>query len=79
MVDVANEEGKAPELDGLIPRAIDYLFNSLAQLNARVAVRASFLEVYNERVFDLLNPSDQSLPLRWGSNVYFVQVRSLCQ
>jgi hypothetical protein len=31
----------------------------------RFTVRASYLEIYNEQVRDLLNPGNGSLPVRW--------------
>eukprot|EP00397_Hematodinium_sp_SG-2012_P019601 GEMP01020147.1.p1 GENE.GEMP01020147.1~~GEMP01020147.1.p1 ORF type:complete len:536 (+),score=126.00 GEMP01020147.1:91-1698(+) len=40
---------------GLIPRAIESLFDSLP--SGHVTVRLSFLQIYNERIFDLFNPS----------------------
>ena len=45
---------------GVIPRAVGDLFE---QLPASTTARVSYLEVYNERVFDLLGP-DRSKPLK---------------
>ncbi|RLV89247.1 hypothetical protein DV515_00014984 [Chloebia gouldiae] len=43
---------------GIIPRAIQQIFKSAAEfLNIMVAVRISYLEIYNEALFDLLAPA----------------------
>lgn len=46
----------------------------------KFTIRASYLEIYNEQVKDLLNVSKSSLPVRWSSrdgffveNLYIVQ------
>jgi hypothetical protein len=39
---------------GLIPRAISYLFPLLSGAPTKFNVYASFLQIYNEKVFDLL-------------------------
>ncbi|KAF5401539.1 Kinesin motor domain protein [Paragonimus heterotremus] len=39
---------------GIIPRALSHLFENLEQTGADFSVRVSFLEVYNEELFDLL-------------------------
>ncbi|KAF6773892.1 hypothetical protein AHF37_07226 [Paragonimus kellicotti] len=39
---------------GIIPRALGHLFENLEQTGADFSVRVSFLEVYNEELFDLL-------------------------
>jgi hypothetical protein len=70
------ENGLAPS-DGLVPRALTHMY---ARVRARAAasgesvvVRASYCEVYNEHVYDLLVPGD-ALPVRWTqSQGFFVQ------
>ncbi|XP_023777842.1 kinesin-like protein KIF9 isoform X3 [Cyanistes caeruleus] len=43
---------------GIIPRAIQQIFKSAAEfLNILVSVRISYLEIYNESLFDLLAPA----------------------
>ncbi|XP_066169205.1 kinesin-like protein KIF9 [Sylvia atricapilla] len=43
---------------GIIPRAIQQVFKSAAEfLNILVTVRISYLEIYNENLFDLLAPA----------------------
>lgn len=54
---------------GLIPRALNYLYTLVAQLHdPSIRIRASFLEIYNEHVKDLLNGGSSSLPVRWSTD-----------
>ena len=47
---------RGSEVDGLIPRAGQYLFERMAAMTDRTfKLRATFLEIYNEQVYDLLN------------------------
>ena len=53
--------GGSAGVDGLIPRAIDYLYtraqeHSATDPNVTYSLRGSFYEIYNEQVHDLLNP-----------------------
>lgn len=56
-----------PEEKGLIPRVIDYLFglaseqSQISQGKIRFNVRCSYLEIYNEQILDLLNPTNNNL------------------
>eukprot|EP00742_Colponemidia_sp_Colp-10_P004246 GILJ01004530.1.p1 GENE.GILJ01004530.1~~GILJ01004530.1.p1 ORF type:complete len:795 (-),score=178.48 GILJ01004530.1:126-2510(-) len=57
-------EGKdsPPELKGVIPRAFDHIFDAIqTTTNKQFLVRASFLEIYNEEIRDLLakNPKNK--------------------
>jgi kinesin family protein 3/17 len=51
-------EGKpGPATQGIIPNAFDYIFSWINDTShVRCLVRASFLEIYNEEVRDLLSP-----------------------
>ncbi|XP_014468318.1 PREDICTED: bipolar kinesin KRP-130-like isoform X2 [Dinoponera quadriceps] len=50
---------------GIIPRALSHLFDELRLLEAQeFTVRVSFLELYNEELFDLLSPSDDASKIR---------------
>jgi len=54
---------------GLIPRALGTLFAAIAQWThegrlSACSVRASYLELYNEQLNDLLNPTSTNLQLR---------------
>ncbi|VDP91420.1 unnamed protein product [Echinostoma caproni] len=42
-------------LVGIIPRALSHLFDTLEKTGSDFSVRVSFLEVYNEELFDLLS------------------------
>lgn len=46
-----------PELRGIIPNAFDHIFSYIKQAGAstQFLVRASYLEIYNEEIRDLLN------------------------
>lgn len=62
------------ELPGLVPRSIHYMYEAISKrptLDYRI--KASFLEVYNEKVKDLLNPSNayDTLPVRWSGKKGF--------
>ncbi|XP_073985054.1 kinesin-like protein KIF12 isoform X2 [Rhodnius prolixus] len=63
---------------GLIFRAFLYLFKVLQdKSNVNFILKASFLEIYNEKVIDLLNPGSARKPLavRWSkkSGRFFVE------
>ncbi|OAD59060.1 hypothetical protein WN48_09369 [Eufriesea mexicana] len=50
---------------GVIPRALSHLFDELRVLGVQeYSVRASFLELYNEELFDLLSPNDDATKIR---------------
>ncbi|XP_067628930.1 kinesin-like protein KIF12 isoform X2 [Eurosta solidaginis] len=63
---------------GLIFRSFLYLFRLIkSRKNINYVLKASFLEIYNERVIDLLNPGSARKPLavRWSkkSGGFFVE------
>lgn len=51
-------------LSGIIPRSLSHLFDELRLINAEYTVRVSFLELYNEEIFDLLSPPDDTTKLK---------------
>lgn len=63
-------KGNAQGLDtvGVIPRAVRYLFSRIASdsntSSTTTRVEASFCEIYNENLYDLLNLSGEPLQLR---------------
>ena len=58
------ERASLLEQDGIVPRAVHYLFDRLRALGKDARVRASYAEIYNEHVYDLLNVQDKALPVR---------------
>ncbi|CAE7774929.1 Kif17 [Symbiodinium sp. KB8] len=63
------QEKAAPELDGIIPRLNTELFEQLEAAKAKepdkqFMILVSYLEIYNEVIKDLLNPSDKKLQVR---------------
>ena len=57
-----------PPVVGIVQFAFAYLFEQIDNRKNSVTytVTASFLEVYNEHVHDLLNPTPKSLQVRWN-------------
>lgn len=51
-------------LAGIIPRALSQLFDELRISNTEHTVRVSYLELYNEELFDLLSSSEDNSKLR---------------
>lgn len=63
---------------GLILRSFVYLFKILQERSDfNFIIKASFLEIYNEKIIDLLNPgnSRKSLAVRWSKKTrgFFVE------
>eukprot|EP00741_Cyanophora_paradoxa_P013318 tig00020684_g12861.t1 len=57
---------KGDETAGLIPRSIRYLFKHINNRpSVRYTVRAAYIEIANEQVFDLLQMNGETLPVRW--------------
>lgn len=54
------------QLAGIIPRTVDAIFQSIAQADEDIVftVRASYVEIYLERIRDLLDPKRQNLQIR---------------
>ena len=42
---------------GIIPRILHQIFEKLTDNGTEFSVKVSLLEIYNEELFDLLNPS----------------------
>ncbi|KAJ2616287.1 Kinesin-like protein kif15 [Coemansia sp. RSA 1365] len=68
----ASDEFTGPddELRGLIPRCFEYLFTRIAEEEARTngrvkyLCRASYIEIYNETIYDLLDPLTRTCAMR---------------
>ncbi|XP_068722534.1 kinesin-like protein KIF15 isoform X2 [Montipora capricornis] len=64
------EESFTHQLRGVIPRAFEYLFSLVNREQEKhgehveFLCRCSFLEIYNEQIFDLLDPASTGLSLR---------------
>ncbi|KAJ3030398.1 UNVERIFIED_CONTAM: Kinesin- protein 12 [Siphonaria sp. JEL0065] len=65
---------------GIIPRALEFLYEELAESSRNLphkpefTIRATYLEIYNELVQDLLSPlvnANASLPVRWTAEKGF--------
>ncbi|GAB5368090.1 hypothetical protein AAMO2058_001288300 [Amorphochlora amoebiformis] len=55
------------EFQGIIPRSIDYLFECISNQNQdgqTFMMTVSYLEIYNEKVFDLLTYAEDRSPLK---------------
>jgi hypothetical protein len=66
--------------EGIIPRAVRHLFSALDSYQSNrgpgvsYAISASYLEIYNEQINDLLNPASTGLPVRWhAAQGFFVE------
>ncbi|XP_008582135.1 PREDICTED: kinesin-like protein KIF12 [Galeopterus variegatus] len=67
-----------PSLAGIIQRTFAWLLDRVQHLGAPVTLRASYLEIYNEQVRDLLSlGSLRPLPVRWNKTrgFYVEQLR----
>ncbi|KAF2116415.1 P-loop containing nucleoside triphosphate hydrolase protein [Lophiotrema nucula] len=63
--DMDDEEGK-----GIIPRIVEQIFASMlaSPSNIEYTVRVSYMEIYMERIRDLLNPVNDNLPVHEEKN-----------
>lgn len=56
--DKLGKEGWVPDNnDGLIPRSIRYMWERMTMRKEQFYVHAAFMEIYNEQLRDILNPS----------------------
>ncbi|CAG8540078.1 4243_t:CDS:2 [Ambispora leptoticha] len=70
----------APEHQGIVPRAISYLFQELEARKAqnpsfKYEVAVSFLELYNEDLIDLLNPASHEQNHKKGNKSETIHIR----
>ncbi|OUM69855.1 hypothetical protein PIROE2DRAFT_33309, partial [Piromyces sp. E2] len=64
-----NGELSHPEYYGIMPRSFAYIYEQINNnKNKKYSVKATYFEIYNERIKDLLNPENKSLPVRWCKN-----------
>lgn len=67
-----------PSLAGIMQRTFTWLFDRMQHLASPVTLQASYLEIYNEQVQDLLSlGSPRPLPVRWSKTrgFYVEQLR----
>ncbi|GAB1288573.1 Kinesin-like protein [Apodemus speciosus] len=67
-----------PHLAGIMQRTFTWLLDRVQHLDSPVTLRASYLEIYNEQVWDLLSlGSPRPLPVRWtkARGFYVEQLR----
>lgn len=60
-----------PHMRGIIPMAFDHIFGHIrhAGKSTQFLVRASYLEIYNEEIIDLLNPKNRRLEIKESTDV----------
>lgn len=51
-----------PDDAGVIPRAVDHIFQALEAADAEYSIKCTFLELYNEEITDLLSKEDITNP-----------------
>ncbi|KAK1426096.1 hypothetical protein QVD17_14764 [Tagetes erecta] len=54
------KNGEFHEDVGVIPRAVEQLFNTLEAQNADYSMKVTYIELYNEEITDLLAPDEKS-------------------
>ena len=70
--DKLGKEGWVPDNnDGLIPRSIRYMWERMTMRKEQFYVHAAFMEIYNEQLRDILNPSTGVLQWRWNAKSGF--------
>ena len=66
-----------PQKKGVIPRIIEQTFDAImvhGSANIEYTVGISYLEIYMERIRDLLNPAMDNLPIHEGPKGPYVKV-----
>ncbi|CAA6661780.1 unnamed protein product [Spirodela intermedia] len=58
--DIRSKSGELSADAGIIPRAVRQIFDTLDAQKADYSMKVTFLELYNEEIFDLLTPEDCS-------------------
>ena len=69
------EDGQKGQLNGLIPKAVNSLYKKIQGHRDRTfIISVSFLQIYNEKIYDLLNPTSLNAK-NLGSNVSGLRMR----
>lgn len=55
-----------PDLAGIIPRMFDYLFNCISEADPDIefTIKCSYLEIYMEKIMDLLDAKKTNLQVK---------------
>ena len=56
---------------GIMPKSINYIWSTVSTKQQRFYIKVSFLEIYNEQINDLLNPTNSNLQIRWDQKQGF--------
>ena len=56
---------------GIMPKSINYIWSTVSTKQQKFYIKVSFLEIYNEQINDLLNPSNTNLQIRWDQKQGF--------
>lgn len=61
-----------PSKFGITPRTIHFIFQQIEELKEfKFKIFISYFQIYNEQIFDLLNPTKRSLRIRWNKKEEF--------
>jgi len=62
---------KNNKYSGIMPKSINYIWSAVSRLQQKFYIKVSFLEIYNEQINDLLNPTNNNLQIRWDQKQGF--------
>ncbi|KAK9804731.1 hypothetical protein WJX72_002675 [[Myrmecia] bisecta] len=70
---IENDDYSGDTDDGIVTRAVLYLFEQIQKRNngCKYSLKASYCEIYNEALYDLLRFNKQQLAVRWDPNKGF--------
>jgi len=60
----------AAQQQGIIPRAIGELYSQIQRMGLKVTTYCSFLQIYNEKLYDLLQDTHSKNPLQIREDKY---------
>ena len=59
------------KFSGIMPKSIKYIWSTVGNRQQKYYIKVSFLEIYNEQINDLLNPTNTNLQIRWDKKQGF--------
>ena len=59
------------KFSGIMPKSIKYIWSTVGNRQQKYYIKVSFLEIYNEQINDLLNPTNTNLQIRWDQKQGF--------